>query len=72
MPPVEKLQLSELVKSSMDLSEEVVDEDELNRFRELKQQMILMDRADLGLADLPGTAESDGNPRLRTLPAIKR
>lgn len=74
MPPVEKLQLS-----SMELCEEVVDEEELKMFRELKQKMILMDRAELGygepmlpLARTPGTAEADRNPKLHTLPAIRR
>ncbi|XP_067093146.1 leucine-rich repeat-containing protein 27-like [Osmerus mordax] len=55
MPPVEKLQLAELVKSSLDLCEEVVNEDEMRRFKELKQKMIQMDRAefDYGAAALP-------------------
>lgn len=48
MPPVEKLQLTELVKSSLDLCEEVVYEDEQQRFRELRQKMIQMDRAEFG------------------------
>ncbi|XP_062320511.1 leucine-rich repeat-containing protein 27-like [Osmerus eperlanus] len=71
MPPVEKLQLAELVKSSLDLCEEVVNEDEMRRFKELKQKMIQMDRAEsdygaaaLPLACLPGAAA----PPLACLP----
>lgn len=50
-PPVEKLRLSELVKSSMEScrdEEEEEEELELQRFRELKRKMILLERADLG------------------------
>ncbi|KAK0131001.1 Leucine-rich repeat-containing protein 27 [Merluccius polli] len=50
VPPVEKLRLSELVKSSVDScgdEEEEEDEPELQRFRELKDKMILLDRAEL-------------------------
>lgn len=50
-PPVEKLQLSELVKSSVESSgdeEEEEEEPELQRFRELKHKMILLERAELG------------------------
>ncbi|KAB5581570.1 hypothetical protein PHYPO_G00177240 [Pangasianodon hypophthalmus] len=46
MPAVEKLPLSEVLQSSLDLSE--VDDKEIQRFKELRQQMIQMDRADLG------------------------
>lgn len=57
MPPVEKLQLTELVKSSLNLCEEVVCEDEQQRFREPVQ----MDRAEFGyglpLSRLPRAAE---------------
>ncbi|KAM3842815.1 leucine-rich repeat-containing protein 27-like [Diretmus argenteus] len=82
MPPVEKLQLSETVRSSMEMEEEEeesVDEDELRRFRELKHKMILMDRAELGyggpvlpVASSPRRAHSDGNLKSSALPLIKR
>ncbi|XP_041722190.1 leucine-rich repeat-containing protein 27 isoform X5 [Coregonus clupeaformis] len=76
MPPVEKLQLTELVKSSLDLCEEVVDEDELQRFRELRQKMIQMDRAEFGFAlpisRLPRAAEGDRGHNTYPLPIIKR
>ncbi|KAM6997213.1 leucine-rich repeat-containing protein 27-like [Tautogolabrus adspersus] len=49
LPLVEKLQLSELMGSSVEEQEESVDEEEeLQRFRELKQEMILLDKAELG------------------------
>ncbi|XP_071780922.2 leucine-rich repeat-containing protein 27-like [Centroberyx gerrardi] len=66
MPPVEKLQLSELVRSSVEEQEESVDEDELQRFRELKHRMILLDRAELGCGPL--TAHCDTN----LLPVLTR
>ncbi|KAM9847486.1 leucine-rich repeat-containing protein 27-like, partial [Aulostomus maculatus] len=47
LPEVEKLQLSKLVGSSLE-QEDSVDEDELQRFRELKEKMILLDKAELG------------------------
>ncbi|XP_056147445.1 leucine-rich repeat-containing protein 27-like [Lampris incognitus] len=47
VPPVEKLQLSELVKSSTKLCEVPQDEKDLQRFRELKEKIILMERAEL-------------------------
>ncbi|KAM4607266.1 leucine-rich repeat-containing protein 27-like [Polymixia lowei] len=79
MPPVEKLHLSDLLKSSMDLCEEVVDEEELQRFRELKHKMILLDRAELSyggpvlpLALLPRTIQGDRNVMSEHLPVIKR
>lgn len=80
MPPVEKLQLAELVKSSLDLCGEVVDEDDLQRFKELKQKMIQMDRAELGygaqalplsLSHLPRAAEG-GDRSHKSLPIIRR
>ncbi|TSK22643.1 Leucine-rich repeat-containing protein 27 [Bagarius yarrelli] len=46
MPAVEKLPLSDVLQSSMDLSE--VDENEAHRFKELRQQVIQADKADLG------------------------
>ncbi|XP_029608969.1 leucine-rich repeat-containing protein 27 isoform X4 [Salmo trutta] len=76
MPPVEKLQLTELMKSSLDLCEEVVDEDELQRFRELRQKMSQMDRAEFGYAlpisRLPRAAEGDRGHKTYPLPVIKR
>ncbi|XP_054456782.1 leucine-rich repeat-containing protein 27-like [Anoplopoma fimbria] len=67
LPVVEKLQLSELMGSSVEEQEESVDEDELQRFRELRHQMILLDKADLG-----SVPRGDGDPKSRLLPAIKR
>lgn len=79
MPPVEKLQLAELVKSSLDLCEEVVNEDEMRRFKELKQKMIQMDRAesDYGaaappLACVPRAAEGEKGHKTYPLPVVKR
>ncbi|CAL8255400.1 unnamed protein product [Lota lota] len=51
VPPLEKLQLSELVRSSVEScgdEEEEEEEQELQRFRELKHKMILLDSAELG------------------------
>ncbi|KAI4873919.1 hypothetical protein NFI96_009163 [Prochilodus magdalenae] len=47
MPAVERLPLSEVLQASMDLCEEA-DDSELQRFKELRQRMIQMERADLG------------------------
>ncbi|TNN64599.1 Leucine-rich repeat-containing protein 27 [Liparis tanakae] len=58
LPPVEKLQLSELMGSG---AEESVDEDELRRFRDLRHRMILLDEAELSPV-----------PKPRLLPAVKR
>lgn len=58
LPPVEKLQLSELTGSG---AEESVDEDELRRFRDLRHRMILLDEAELSPL-----------PRSRLLPPVKR
>ncbi|XP_037638576.1 leucine-rich repeat-containing protein 27-like [Sebastes umbrosus] len=63
LPVVEKLQLSEL----MEEQDESVDEDELQRFRELKDMMILLDKAELG-----STAQGDRNPKSHLIPVIKR
>ncbi|XP_074532290.1 leucine-rich repeat-containing protein 27-like [Halichoeres trimaculatus] len=65
LPVVEKLQLSELTGSSVEEQEESVHEDELQRFRELKNQMILLDKAELG-----SMAQGDKKPR--PPPVIKR
>ncbi|XP_034040299.1 LOW QUALITY PROTEIN: leucine-rich repeat-containing protein 40-like [Thalassophryne amazonica] len=65
LPEVEKLQLSELVGSS---TEELADEDELQRFRELKRKIILLDRTELG----PSPAKEYTNPKCHFLPIIKR
>lgn len=46
---MEKLQLSQVTGSSAEEPDESVDEDELQRFRELKHKMILLDRAEQGL-----------------------
>ncbi|XP_051234551.1 leucine-rich repeat-containing protein 27-like isoform X1 [Dicentrarchus labrax] len=67
LPVVEKLQLSELMGSSMEEQDESVDEDELQRFKELKQKMILLDKAELG-----SVARGDGNPKSCRLAITKR
>ncbi|XP_010767468.1 leucine-rich repeat-containing protein 27 isoform X2 [Notothenia coriiceps] len=67
LPVVEKLQLSELMGSSTEEQGESVDEDEMKRFRELKQKMILLDIAELG-----STAQGDGNQKPPLLPIVKR
>ncbi|XP_026165302.1 leucine-rich repeat-containing protein 27 [Mastacembelus armatus] len=48
LPMVEKLQLSEMMGSSMEEQDESVDEDDMQRFKELKHKMILLDKAELG------------------------
>ncbi|XP_071337376.1 leucine-rich repeat-containing protein 27-like [Trachinotus anak] len=67
LPVVERLQLSELMGSSVEEQDESVDEDELQRFKELKQQMILLDKAELG-----SIAQGDGNPKSHLRPIIKK
>lgn len=67
LPVVEKLQLSELMGSSMEEQDESVDEDELQRFRELKHRIILLDKAELG-----SIAQGDKNPKSHLLPITKR
>lgn len=49
LPEMEKLQLSQVTGSSLEEQDESVDEDELQRFRELKHKMILLDKAEQGL-----------------------
>ncbi|XP_010737957.2 leucine-rich repeat-containing protein 27 [Larimichthys crocea] len=66
LPEVEKLQLSELMGSSMEEQDDSVDEQELQRFRELKNKMILLDNAELDSA-----SQSDRNPKSALLPVIK-
>uniref|UniRef100_UPI0037E8FA9F leucine-rich repeat-containing protein 27-like n=1 Tax=Semicossyphus pulcher TaxID=241346 RepID=UPI0037E8FA9F len=65
LPVVEKLQLSELMGSSVEEQDESVDEDELQKFRELKHKMILLDKAELG-------STAQGDKKTRPLPVIKR
>ncbi|KAM9345442.1 leucine-rich repeat-containing protein 27-like [Symphorus nematophorus] len=67
LPVVEKLQLPELLGSSMDEQDESVDEDELQRFMELKHKMILLDQAELS-----SIAPSDRTPKSPLLPANQR
>ncbi|KAK5853560.1 hypothetical protein PBY51_014702 [Eleginops maclovinus] len=67
LPVVEKLQLSELMGSNTEEQDESVDEDEMKRFRELKDKMILLDRAELG-----STAQGDGDQKPPLLPIVKR
>ena len=74
MPPVEKLRLSALVRSSVESCAEddedegeEEEEQELQRFRELKQKMILLDSAELGPSSPVRTARPQGS-----LPVVKR
>ncbi len=67
LPVVEKLQLSELTGSSVEEQDESVDEDELLRFRELKEMMITLDKAELG-----SVSQCNRNPKSRLLPVNKR
>lgn len=48
LPEMEKLQLSQVTGASVEEQDESVDEDELQRFRELKHKMILLDKAEQG------------------------
>ncbi|XP_030604443.1 leucine-rich repeat-containing protein 27 [Archocentrus centrarchus] len=61
LPEVEKLQLSELRGSSVEEQDESGDVDELQRFKELKHQLILLESAELG-----SVAQYDKNPRKKT------
>ncbi|XP_062257268.1 leucine-rich repeat-containing protein 27-like [Platichthys flesus] len=62
LPVVEKLQLSDLTGSSV----EEQDEDGLQKFKELKDKMILLDRAEWG-----SMAQGDRNPKSHLHPIIK-
>lgn len=64
LPVVEKLHLTELTGSGVEEQDESVDEDELQRFRELKHKMILLDKAELDSAALAN--------RTTLLPITKR
>lgn len=71
MPAVDRLPLSEILQSSLDLSE--ADDSEVQRFKELRQQMMHMDMADLGLVTwviLPQhhLRAAEGNTSHRTHP----
>ncbi|XP_008288862.1 leucine-rich repeat-containing protein 27 [Stegastes partitus] len=59
LPVVEKLQLSELTGSNVEEQDEAVDKDELQKFIELKNKLILLDKAELG-------------PKSRLLPTTKK
>lgn len=67
VPVVERLQLSELIVSSVEEQDESVDEDELQKFKELKQKMILLDKA-----ELVSLTEGDRNLKSHPFPVIKR
>ncbi|XP_018534849.1 LOW QUALITY PROTEIN: leucine-rich repeat-containing protein 27 [Lates calcarifer] len=67
LPVVEKLQLTELQESSVEEQDESVDEDELQKFKELKHKMMLLDKAELG-----SKAQSDRNLTPRLLSLTKR
>lgn len=60
-PEVEKLQLS-----GVEEQDESADEMELHRFRDLREKMILLDRAELGF-----TAPAGRNPESRLPPLTK-
>lgn len=63
MPVVEKLQLTELMVSSVDEQ----DEEELEKFKELKNRMMLLERA-----ELRSVAQSDKTPKIGPCPVSKR
>ncbi|XP_047459448.1 leucine-rich repeat-containing protein 27-like isoform X2 [Mugil cephalus] len=65
LPVVEKLQLSELMESSVEEQDESVDE--LQRFRELKNRLMLLDKAEMGTVAL-----CDVNTKPQILPVTKR
>lgn len=58
LPEVEKLQLSD-PGSSVEEQDESVDESELQKFRDLKDRMIQLDRAELDRAELGSAAHRD-------------
>ncbi|KAG7512113.1 hypothetical protein JOB18_020535 [Solea senegalensis] len=62
LPVVEKLQLAGL----MEFSVEEQDDDELQKFKELKHKMILLDKAELG-----SVGQSDRTPKSRISPVGK-
>ncbi|XP_066550051.1 leucine-rich repeat-containing protein 27 isoform X3 [Amia ocellicauda] len=78
VPPVEKLQLTELAHS-LDVSEEWASDRERQRFEELKQELRRMEEADIGDAvshetlrpSHPTATDSDGGPRSRVTPRKK-
>ncbi|XP_033882939.3 leucine-rich repeat-containing protein 27-like isoform X1 [Acipenser ruthenus] len=51
MPPIEKLKLTDLVKSSLELSEEWPNDEEMKRFEKLRKEMMQADEADMGDTD---------------------
>ncbi|XP_041116769.1 leucine-rich repeat-containing protein 27-like isoform X3 [Polyodon spathula] len=51
MPPIEKLRLTDLVKSSLELSEEWPNDEEMKRFEKLRKEMMQADEADMGDTD---------------------
>lgn len=63
MPVVEKLQLTELMVSSVDEQ----DEEELEKFKELRNRMMLLERA-----ELRSVAQSDKTPKIGPCPVSKR
>ncbi|CAG6017933.1 unnamed protein product [Menidia menidia] len=65
-PVVEKLQLSEVTGSSEDMQDELAEEDEMQKFRELKDKFVLLDRAELGLV-----AHCDTKQKVR-LPSVPK
>lgn len=71
LPPVERLQLSELVRSSVEEQDESVDEEALQKFRELKHRMMLLDRAELGCQPLTPQGDRNHTPP-HPLPLINR
>ncbi|XP_076025399.1 uncharacterized protein LOC143015331 [Genypterus blacodes] len=71
LPQLEKLQLSEMLRSSVEEQEESVDEDDLERFRELREKMILLDRAELGRTHPRQTEQSDGNLASHLPPTVR-
>ncbi|XP_031435108.1 leucine-rich repeat-containing protein 27 isoform X3 [Clupea harengus] len=72
--PLDQLQLPVGVQSNLELTKELPDQDELLQFKELKQVMIQMEKADYPgiLTCPPKTAEGDRVHKAYTLATIKR
>nr|XP_015202465.1 PREDICTED: leucine-rich repeat-containing protein 27 isoform X3 [Lepisosteus oculatus] len=77
LPPVEKLKLTDLVKSSSDFSEDWPNQEEMQKFEKLKQEMIRIEKADIGDGfshQFPHqlATEADFDARIHVIPCIKR
>ncbi|XP_015202461.2 leucine-rich repeat-containing protein 27 isoform X1 [Lepisosteus oculatus] len=77
LPPVEKLKLTDLVKSSSDFSEDWPNQEEMQKFEKLKQEIIRIEKADIGDGfshQFPHqlATEADFDARIHVIPCIKR